>query len=85
MTILPAVLLSLTFIAILAFAFRMVNSGAIDTRRPVANAGHKFGEAATYYRGTVIDRDGTECEALFTGDQLAVAIGRAQRNPEDMA
>lgn len=60
-------------------------SCAIDTRRPVANAGHKFGEAATYYRGTVIDRDGAECDALFTPDQLAVAIGRAQRNPEDVA
>lgn len=80
-------LLILTAILVSAVVVTLIQrrSCAIDTRRPVANAGHKFGEAATYYRGTVIDRDGTECEALFTGDQLAVAIGRAQRNPEDVA
>lgn len=85
MTILPAILLSLTFVALLAFAFRMVNSGAIDSRKPVENAGHKFGEAATYYRGKVIDQGGVAREALFTADQLATAMERAERNPEDVA
>lgn len=85
MTILPAILLSLTFVALLAFAFRMVNSGAIDSRKPVENADHKFGEAAAYYRGKVIDRDGTTREALFTADQLVVALNRGEQNPEDVA
>jgi len=85
MSILPAILLSLTFVALLAFAFQMVNSGAPDLRKPAENAGHKFGEAGTYYRGRVIGHDGTAHEALFTADQLSVAMERAQRNPEDVA
>lgn len=57
----------------------------IDMRDPIQNAGHKFGEAAAYYRGKVIDRDGTTREALFTADQLVVALNRGERNPEDVA
>lgn len=85
MSILPAILLSPTFVALLAFAFRRVNSGAIDSRKPAENADHKFGEAGTYYRGRVIGHDGAAHDALFTADQLSVAIERAQRNPEDVA
>lgn len=85
MSILPAILLVLIFFSLFVFAIRSVNSGAIDSRTPVENADHKFGEAAAYYRGKVIDRDGTAREALFTADQLATAMERAERNPEDVA
>lgn len=80
-------LLILTAILVSAVVVTLIQrrSCAIDTRRPVANAGHKFGEAATYYRGKVIGHDGTAREALFTADQLSVAMERAQRNPEDVA
>lgn len=85
MSILPAILISLLFAGLFAFALWSIASGAIDLRKPAQNAGHKFGEAGTYYRGKVIGHDGTAREALFTADQLSVAMERAQRNPEDVA
>lgn len=84
MSILPAVLISLVFVGLCAFAIRSIASGAPDLRKPVENAGHNFGEAGTYYRGRVIGHDGTAHDALFTADQLSVAMERAERNPEDV-
>lgn len=61
----------------------LLGDDAIDLRRPVANKLHKFGEAAEYYRGAVIDRDGNPQTGLFTADQVREAMLRALRNPED--
>ncbi len=85
MSILPAILLALCFVGLWAFAIWSIDSSAIDLRKPAQNAGHKFGEAGTYYRGKVIGHDGTAREALFTADQLSVAMERAERNPEDVS
>ena len=56
----------------------------IDLRRPVENAGRKFGAAGAYYRATVRDESGHARRALFTADQVHVALLRAECNPEDV-
>lgn len=61
----------------------LLSDGVIDLRRPVPNTRHKFGEAAEYYRGAVIDLAGNPQNGLFTGDQVREALLRAARNPED--
>ena len=50
----------------------------------VDNKERKFGSTDKYYPAHVIDEDGIENPALFTQDQIATAIQRALRNPEDM-
>jgi hypothetical protein len=50
----------------------------------VDNKERKFGSALGYCPALIIDEDGTESNALFTKEQLDVAIARAERNPEDI-
>ena len=49
------------------------------------NKNHKFGEIqGFYYPAKIVFKDGHSGVALFTADQIQVAIGRANRNPEDV-
>lgn len=50
----------------------------------VDNKDRKFGSSQTYYPVHIITESGTEINALFTDDQIATAIQRALRNPEDI-
>lgn len=50
----------------------------------VNNKDRQFGAADEYYPCKLINEDGVETDALFTFDQLAVAVRRANKNPEDM-
>lgn len=50
----------------------------------VDNKDRKFGASDEYFPVRVITEDGQEINALFTQDQLATAIQRALRNPEDI-
>lgn len=48
------------------------------------NKKRKFGGAKYYYPCTIIDENGVNHDALFTKNQLKVAMKRAGRNPEDI-
>lgn len=50
----------------------------------VENKDRKFGESLEYCPSVIVDEDGTESNALFTKEQIGVAIARADRNPEDI-
>ena len=50
----------------------------------VDNKDHKFGEADQYFPVYVEKEDGTVVAALFTADQIDVAIVRASKNSEDI-
>lgn len=50
----------------------------------VQNKERKFGSELTYYPCKVIDNEGIEHNALFTADQIGIAIRRAETNPEDI-
>lgn len=50
----------------------------------VDNRERKFGSADEYFPVRVITMEGQVINALFTQDQLATAIQRALRNPEDI-
>ena len=50
----------------------------------VDNKERKFGSSKRYYPVIVVTESGTEINALFTEDQIATAIQRGLRNPEDM-
>lgn len=49
-----------------------------------ANSERKFGSGASYYVAHMDDA-GTLRPLLFTEDQIAVALERANNNPEDVA
>lgn len=49
-----------------------------------ANSDRKFGSGASYYVAHMDDA-GTLRPLLFTEDQIAVALERANNNPEDVA
>lgn len=50
----------------------------------VENKDRKFGANNYYYPCKIVFDNGDEFNALFTKDQIEVAIERAYRNPEDM-
>jgi hypothetical protein len=50
----------------------------------VENKDFRLGQTLEYYPAIVIGEDGKETPALFTAGQLAVAMGRARSNPEDI-
>lgn len=54
----------------------------IHTTEALRNGDRSFGSALHYYPAIVVSK-GVEHRALFTEDQLNVAIERAARNPED--
>lgn len=49
----------------------------------VDNKDHQFGEASKYYPVKVVLEDGTIQRALFTKNQIEVALMRAETNEED--
>lgn len=55
----------------------------IDLRKPVRNELRRFGAVRYYYPCTITDHNGVDRLALFTRDQIAVALERAAANPED--
>lgn len=50
----------------------------------VSNEDRKFGANMYYYPCIVVDAEGNEHNALFTADQIEVALDRASKNPEDI-
>ena len=50
----------------------------------VLNKDRRFGSNLQYYPCHIILVDGTEVNALFTYNQIKVAVNRAGRNPEDI-
>lgn len=60
-----------------------VKSSAIDLRKPARNELRRFGAVRYYYPCTITDHNGVDRLALFTRDQIAVALERAAANPED--
>lgn len=56
----------------------------IRLEEAVNNKDRKFGSALKYYPVIIIDEDDNEIPALFTDDQIASAVQRALRNPEDI-
>lgn len=44
----------------------------------------KFGAAPEYYQAFVVDENGETSFALFTERELAHAVKRGSKNPEDM-
>jgi hypothetical protein len=51
----------------------------------IINTERRFGSNTNYYPAIVTNTDGVEANALFTKDQIDIAIERAERNPEDIA
>lgn len=58
--------------------------GKVYLEESVDNQDRKFGSALEYFPCYVVDEDGNNIPALFTEDQIATAIQRAHRNPEDI-
>lgn len=56
----------------------------IDLKEEVINKERTFGSNTSYYPAYVVLSDGKEVPALFTMDQLNIAMARAARNVEDM-
>jgi len=56
----------------------------IDLREEVINKERTFGSNTAYYPAYVVTSDGKEVPALFTMDQLNIAMERAARNIEDI-
>ena len=50
----------------------------------ISNDERIFGSAKHYYPCRIKTEDGEELVALFTEDQLKIAIARAGKNPEDV-
>lgn len=63
---------------------KKVHQGRIADVLEVTNQDHKFGANKTYYAIRIQLADGTEKTALFTWNQLAEAIERAEKNQEDI-
>ena len=62
--------------------FNRVRS-AIRLAERLPNRQPKFGAQPTYFPVTVVAQNGKKIRALFTENQIDVAIERAYRNPED--
>ena len=56
----------------------------IDLKEEVINKERTFGSNTSYYPAYIVLSDGKEVPALFTMDQLNIAMARAARNVEDM-
>lgn len=56
----------------------------IDLTEKVKNKDRRFGSAAEYFPVMVHTEIGDQKEALFTADQIRVAVDRAKENPEDL-
>lgn len=56
----------------------------INMNEEVINKERTFGSNTSYYPAYVVFSDGNEVPALFTMDQLNIAMARAARNVEDM-
>lgn len=50
----------------------------------VENKDRKFGSALEYYPTRIEDEDGQVFNALFTKNEIEVAMERAEANPEDI-
>jgi len=50
----------------------------------VFNSERRFGSAKEYYPALVEGSNGNKKPALFTEDQILLAMERAERNPEDI-
>lgn len=57
----------------------MINLGVV-----VENKNRKFGSALGYYVGYIKEVDGTINAGLFTEKEIAQALERASKNPEDV-
>lgn len=55
----------------------------LDMSEAVENKERRFGSAAQYYPCFVINLSGNKVPALFTKDQIRIAMRRAKSNPED--
>lgn len=58
-------------------------SSRIDLAEKVENQDFRFGQTDHYYP-CMVETDAGEKPALFTIDQIEVALERAQANPEDV-
>ena len=56
----------------------------IEMKEEVINKNRAFGSSTSYFPAYVVLTDGKEVPALFTMDQLNIAMARASRNVEDM-
>ncbi len=56
----------------------------IEMKEEVVNKNRAFGSNTSYFPAYVVLTDGKEVPALFTMDQLNIAMARASRNVEDM-
>jgi hypothetical protein len=56
----------------------------IKMEEEVANTCRSFGSNSAYYPAYIVISEGKEVPALFTIDQLNIAMARAARNSEDM-
>jgi len=56
----------------------------IETSERVNNKDRRFGAAVEYFPAYVIDDTGKKIPALFTYNQLMVAVKRAEVNMEDL-
>ena len=50
----------------------------------VPNQDRRFGSNLVYYPAQVEELTGQQLPALFTANEIEVAIARAKRNPEDV-
>ena len=58
--------------------------GRIFLTDAVDNKQHKFGENSGYINVIVVGKYGTETTGMLTWHDIAQAITRAQKNPEDL-
>jgi len=57
---------------------------AVYKRERVSNERRKFGSAVYYYPAFIVLENDQQIPALFTENQLKVAIERARKNEEDL-
>lgn len=62
----------------------MVVHSKIDKNESVENRDRKFGADPFYFPAYVTKHTGEVVPALFTAEQINVAIERAKKNPEDV-
>jgi len=56
----------------------------ISLNEVIDNTDRHFGSAIKYYPCTIINENGDESIAMFTTDQIAIAIDRSSKNKEDV-
>lgn len=56
----------------------------IKLEEKVGNDGRRFGESTDYFPAYITSESGDPVPALFTGNQIKVAIQRAKKNMEDV-